>query len=178
MPPPDLPSGLTIEVATPSDIPGVKALAGQIWRTSYPGIISSAQIEYMLELMYSTSRLQRDIQEGTVYLKALWQGEWIGFAAFSMGANHESPAWLHKLYLQPQFQGLGIGQLLIQEVITLVAGAGGKFLRLRVNRHNERAVRAYRKAGFEIQEDICSDIGGGYFMDDHLMEVKLLVGSA
>lgn len=177
MPPPDLPSGLTIEAATPSDIPGVQALAGQIWRASYPGIISTAQIEFMLELMYSTSRLLQDIHEGTVYLKALWQGEWIGFAAFSMGADNESPAWLHKLYLQPQFQGLGIGQLLIQEVITLVAGAGGESLRLRVNRHNARAVRAYRKAGFEIQEDICCDIGGGYFMDDHLMEVRLRSGS-
>ena len=43
-------------------------------------------------------------------------------------------------------------------------------MRLRVNRHNDAAIRAYRRAGFVIVASDCLPIGGGFVMDDYLME--------
>ena len=35
----------------------LRDLAGQIWRTAYPGMISASQIEYMLGWMYSAGKI-------------------------------------------------------------------------------------------------------------------------
>ena len=46
-------------------------------------------------------------------------------------------------------------------------------LRLQVNRGNTQAIRAYRKYGFHVAESRVFDIGGGFVMDDHVMEKPL-----
>jgi len=44
---------------------------------------------------------------------------------------------------------------------------------LGVNRFNEKAIRAYRRNGFAIREELKTDIGGGFVMDDFIMEKGL-----
>jgi RimJ/RimL family protein N-acetyltransferase len=45
-----------------------------------------------------------------------------------------------------------------------------KVVRLRVNKRNAPAIRSYLRAGFRFTEDIVSDIGSGFVMDDYVME--------
>ena len=40
---------------------------------------------------------------------------------------------------------------------------------LTVNKHNQTAIDAYHKYGFEITRDSIVDIGGGFIMNDYLM---------
>jgi ribosomal protein S18 acetylase RimI-like enzyme len=42
-----------------------------------------------------------------------------------------------------------------------------------VNKRNERAINSYRKYGFAVRETVVDDIGGGFVMDDFIMEKKL-----
>jgi ribosomal protein S18 acetylase RimI-like enzyme len=44
---------------------------------------------------------------------------------------------------------------------------------LAVNKHNASAIAAYRKHGFEIAQAVVKDIGGGYVMDDYIMEKRV-----
>ena len=44
---------------------------------------------------------------------------------------------------------------------------------LAVNKRNASAIAAYRKSGFEIREAVVKDIGGGFVMDDYIMEKRL-----
>jgi ribosomal protein S18 acetylase RimI-like enzyme len=46
-------------------------------------------------------------------------------------------------------------------------------MRLQVNRGNAQAIRAYRKYGFVVVESRVFDIGDGFVMDDHVMELPL-----
>ena len=57
----------------------------------------------------------------------------------------------------------------------LAHGAGHGFTRLelRVNRANTGAIRAYERFGFRIRGPLVTDIGGGFVMDDHVMERSL-----
>jgi len=48
---------------------------------------------------------------------------------------------------------------------------GTPVLRLQVNRGNTQAIRAYEKYGFRIVESRVFDIGEGFVMDDHVMEL-------
>jgi RimJ/RimL family protein N-acetyltransferase len=50
---------------------------------------------------------------------------------------------------------------------------GCKHLQLRVNKANAPAIRAYLRAGFVFLDDVCSDIGSGFVMDDFRMEKAL-----
>ena len=47
-----------------------------------------------------------------------------------------------------------------------------KAIWLTVNRRNERAIGAYRRAGFREVRAQVTDIGGGYVMDDYVMELE------
>ena len=44
---------------------------------------------------------------------------------------------------------------------------------LAVNKHNFNAIAAYRKHGFIVREAVVKEIGGGFVMDDYIMEKRL-----
>jgi ribosomal protein S18 acetylase RimI-like enzyme len=58
---------------------------------------------------------------------------------------------------------------MLEEVGRIAAAAGLAQVELRVNRSNHRALRAYRRAGFEVREAVVADIGGGFVMDDFIL---------
>ena len=46
-------------------------------------------------------------------------------------------------------------------------------IRLTVNKHNDNSIAAYKKMGFETIDSVKTDIGGGYYMDDFVMELPI-----
>ncbi len=165
-------SSLAFRRATAEDIPVIRGLADRIWRESYREIISLAQIGHMLGWMYSTATLAREIGEGIRYDLAERAGQPVGYLAIGVRAD-EHRAELHKLYLLPELQGQGAGQVMLRHAIAVAVAAGATRLELRVNRHNLRAQRAYVRADFQIERELCQDIGGGFVMDDFVMVREL-----
>lgn len=161
-------SDVHFEPATTADIRLIRQLARQIWLDHYPGIITRQQIDYMLERDYSHESLERGFSEG-VNIILLKIGDHIrGFAAY--GPSEETTrAKLHKLYLATSFHGHGYGSMLLQEVISRARSAGATVLELQVNKHNDKAILAYKRAGFIRERSILDAIGDGFFMDDYLM---------
>jgi ribosomal protein S18 acetylase RimI-like enzyme len=146
-------------------------LAGHIWRSCYPGIISTGQIEYMLAQRYKPGLVKQLIARGDLWLGAQAGDELIGFA-------HGHPLQdgdykLDKLYVHPDWQRHGIGGKLIGEVERHAREHRCTRLLLRVNRQNQRAIDAYLKPGFTVATIIMEDIGGGYVMDDYVMVKNL-----
>ena len=46
-------------------------------------------------------------------------------------------------------------------------------IRLTVNKGNEHAIGVYSHYGFQVEEQVKSDIGSGYVMDDYVMVKEL-----
>ncbi|MFP4245485.1 MAG: GNAT family N-acetyltransferase [Ectothiorhodospira sp.] len=162
---------LEIHLAGPEHLPEIARLARRIWYQCYPGIIPTEQIEYMLARMYATEALARDLAAGVSYYR-LRKGPDrtpIGFAACGPGETDDA-AWLHKLYVLAEHHGFGAGRALIQRACADARRAGHPAIRLRVNRGNTRAIRAYERCGFTVLETRCTDIGGGFVMDDYVMQ--------
>ncbi len=152
-----------------ADVPAVQQLAARVWRAHYPGIISLAQIDYMLERGYATEALRTFIGSDDAGLELAREGEaLIGFAAW-MNGPRAGEVKLDKLYVDPDRQRGGIGGRLIERVCDLARGQGAQTLVLNVNRHNTGAQAAYRKRGFDVRETVVIDIGGGFVMDDYVM---------
>ena len=157
----------------PEDAERVSALAGEIWRAHYPGIISAAQIEYMLAQRYDPALVRAELQRGDVWWDKLLIGEEIaGFASYFLtGVAGEMK--LDKLYVHPLHQQQGYGGMLIARVTQVARSHGCRRLTLAVNRNNRTAIAAYLKHGFRIADAVVSDIGSGFVMDDYLMEKAL-----
>ncbi len=46
-------------------------------------------------------------------------------------------------------------------------------LYLQVNKNNTGSIAAYERNGFAVAKSVKVDIGGGYFMDDYVMDKNL-----
>jgi diamine N-acetyltransferase len=86
-------------------LPVIAGLAGVIWRACYPGIITHAQIDYMLARMYSLDVLRDEIRSQGIRHDLLFvDGKPSGFASYGP-ASEPGVMKLHKLYLLPELRG-------------------------------------------------------------------------
>lgn len=155
---------VNIQPAAPPHVADIARLANVVWRAHYPGIISNEQIDYMLARMYDLDVLRGEMAHGITYLRALEGEQLVGFAAYGPDG---SKIKLHKLYVDPQHQRHGIGRSLLEYV---QRASAGRTLTLTVNKRNETAIAAYKKHGFVVRDSVIVDIGGGFVMDDYVME--------
>lgn len=163
---------VTIENGCKEDIQLIQHLASKVWEPTYREILSSEQLEYMFEMMYSSEALQRQMEEGQHFLICYDDEVPLAFASFQSQPN-ASKVKIHKLYVLTEAQGKGLGRVLLNEVATHAKAAGIPKITLNVNRYN-KAFEFYTKEGFfkAGEEDI--HIGNGYLMEDYIME-KLIV---
>jgi len=170
---PDLP--VQILPAGEQDLAAIAALADVIWRAHYPGIISAAQIEFMLGWMYSLETLREELlKQGIRFVQLRVADAMAGFAAYGP-TNDQSTFKLHKLYVHPGQQGCGLGSRLLSHCEQAAAELGAERLILAVNKRNHRAIRTYERNGYFVLESVVTDIGGGFVMDDFVM-AKTLTG--
>lgn len=148
------------------------ALARVIWHAHYPGIISVAQIEYMLAQRYDPALIRAELARPDVWWFVLrMDGQIAGY----MALQRESAAALKidKLYVHPAAQRRGCGGRFLAQAEALARREGCEELVLAVNRNNTNAIAAYRKHGFTVREAVVKDIGGGFVMDDYVMAKKV-----
>ena len=89
-------------------IPIIKEIADATWPVTYNEILTSKQLDYMMELIYSITSLQKQIQNGQQFIIAYYTDKPIAFAAYSPKENFSSVYKLHKIYILPNQQGKGI----------------------------------------------------------------------
>ncbi len=158
-----------IKYATADDIPLIRELTYKVWPQTYAAIISQQQIDYMLEMMYSESSLQKQMEDGSRFIIVTGDAVPVGFASFQEIKPTEFK--LHKLYVLASQQGKGTGRFIIDYICDEIKPQGATSLQLQVNRHNS-AKLFYEKSGFTVIEEADFDIGNGYFMNDYVMEKK------
>lgn len=161
---------LTLQLIGFDRIPVVQDLAHRIWPDTYRSVISPQQIDYMLNMSYSTSAIQQQMRNGHFFFLFYRAQVPVGF--LSVSAMQPSHYRLHKLYLVSTEQGKGTGRAVMDSLFNYLRNAGGRSIELNVNRHNVAKV-FYEKIGFSVlrQEDI--DIGQGFFMNDYVMQREL-----
>jgi RsiW-degrading membrane proteinase PrsW (M82 family)/GNAT superfamily N-acetyltransferase len=161
---------LTLRKASDNDIMLIRELSLQVWPQTYSSILSPEQIQYMLQLMYSEAALHRQMQDNHHFFIVYNAGIPIGFASYS--ETEPQLYKLHKIYILPVQQGRGTGRFVIEQLIQKIKEEGATALRLNVNRNNP-ALTFYQKLGFVAIQEEDIDIGGGYFMNDYVLEKKL-----
>jgi len=161
-----------IRDASLDDITIIQELAEKTWWPTYSSLLSSEQIRYMLDTIYSTETLRQAISDHSQYFIILSDecGDQ-GFAAFGRRKEDAQVFKLHKLYVLPENHGKGYGKLLVTEVSERILKQGSTILDLNVKRDNP-AKNFYEKLGFKIlrEEDIPL---GPYWLEDYVMRLEL-----
>jgi len=167
-----MPPDISIRFAGIEDINIIGFLAQQIWPATYSEILSEDQLTYMMNLFYSPAALKDQIIEKKhVFVIVEENGSPIAFASYST-TDQQGVYKLHKIYIMPNRQGIGLGKYIIDFVIENIQPLRAIALQLNVNRNN-KARYFYERHGFLIIREENIDIGNDYFMNDYVMELKL-----
>lgn len=173
--------------ATPEDYATINIIAHATWPDTFGDILSAAQIEYMLDMMYSEKAIVEQVAKGHVF-KLLVAAESeqqnedysmatttrfkpVGYVSYQLDYLPGTTK-IHKIYLLPETQGKGFGKALLQDVEQIARNAGQQRLRLDVNYQNA-AIGFYEYLGLQKIDRYNTDIGNGYLMEDWIMEKEL-----
>jgi len=162
-----------LDALTAADFRTLAQLAETIWRAHYTKIIGSAQVDYMLADRYTPEKLRLYLDADDRWLMLLRiDDRAVGYCSYALTEN-PGEMKLEQLYLLLELHGQGLGGLMLRHVEEQARAQGCRTLTLQVNKRNDIAVAFYRKAGFSVREEAVFDIGGGFVMDDYVMEKAL-----
>jgi len=145
----------------------IETLAKEIWTEHYTSIIGKAQVDYMLSKFQSIAAIESQIVDGYEYFILVVKGLSIGYLSVK---KENSLLFLSKIYLSRSSRGLGYGKAALFFVENHAKSNGLNKIRLTVNKNNTGSLKAYVNCGFVQVDAIVMDIGGGYVMDDYVLE--------
>ena len=159
-------------VETGEQIAELASLAREIWNEYFVSMVGQEQVDYMLNKFHSPDALKELIESGYEYYTAFIGNEPVGYIALAFN-DPPGKTMLSKLYVKKALRGTGLGSTLLEFSKSRAADASSSLLWLTVNRYNEATIAWYRKKGFTTTDKIKKPIGGGFFMDDFIMEMPL-----
>ena len=137
------------------------AVIQEVWPEAFVPIIGQKQVDYMLKTYQSKKQIQKELTEGVSYFLLKSEEKTVGYTAYE---EINGKIYLSKLYLLNKVRGQGL---------TSAAQTKEREIFLRVNQGNHQAIEVYKHEGFEITEELISDIGQGFQMVDYKMKKAL-----
>lgn len=135
---------ITIETMTNGHAPGVYAMM-QTFYASDAVLTNGSDEIFRNDIQACIS--ENPYLEGFVFLQ---EGVVVGYAMIAKSFSTEfgrSCIWIEDIYLQPQMRGQGTAGQFFGH---LEQRFPNSILRLEAEEENHRAIRAYRKAGFDV----------------------------
>ena len=162
-------NAIVIKTATQEDAAVIAALAKEIWTQHYTPIIGVEQIEYMLNKFQSQSAVKADISGGYTYYIAYLRGSACGYSA----VRQDSGVFLSKFYVKQNVRGQGVGKAMLRAINAYAKECSAHRIWLTCNKRNTNTLAVYQKLGFVKIDEVIADIGGGFMMDDFVLELLL-----
>lgn len=159
---------ITFEYVKAEKIPQLAAMADEIWHEFFPGVISEAQIDYMVEKFQSQAAIEGQIAEQQYeYYFILCGGVPCGYTGLCPDGER---LFLSKLYLKKEYRGRGIARQAFDFIRQSAVKRNLSAVYLTVNKHNTHSVEVYKHIGFRTIDTQAADIGAGFVMDDYIMQ--------
>ena len=156
---------------TDTQVREIADLAKVIWNEHFTPIIGKDQVDYMVEKFQSYPALKEQISEGYEYYQIFSGGEFCGYTGIHPGEDNR--LFLSKLYLKKESRGHHLATGAFSFLKEICRERGYSAIWLTCNKHNDNSLGVYRHFGFEIIDTQEADIGGGFIVDDYIMEYKI-----
>lgn len=145
-------------------------LAHEIWNEYFTSIISQSQIDYMVERFQSYDAMKKAIMEDGYTYYLLYEDKLIGYLGVKC---EEERVFLSKLYLHKDVRGKGYSSILLNQAIEYAKEHDKKAIYLTCNKYNDHSLKVYAHKGFKTIDSVVTDIGEGYVMDDHILQLTI-----
>ncbi len=122
----------------------------------------------MLGRFQSKEAIGRQIREGCRYF-LIQEGAGVPAGYFAVRPG-KGELFLRKIYVRKDLRRRGYGRAAMALVEDEARRRRCRAISLAVNRNNHPALRAYENMGFRRVDSVVRDIGGGFVMDDYVME--------
>lgn len=160
---------LTVKRAcSDSQIRQIADLAEIIWDEHFTPIIGKEQVNYMVEEFQSYPALKEQTAKGYEYYQLFDKESFCGYTGIRPDADGR--LFLSKLYIKKEHRGRHLATQAFGFLKALCRERGYSAIWLTCNRHNDSSLRVYLHLGFETVDTQQADIGGGFIMDDYIME--------
>ena len=155
---------------TENQIHEIADLAAVIWEEHFTPIIGEEQVDYMVEKFQSFPALSQQIRDGYEYYQFSDSNEFCGYCGIH---PEDGRLFLSKLYIKKECRGRHLATQAFEFLKSLCRERGYSAIWLTCNKHNANSLAVYRHLGFETIDTQEADIGGGFIMDDYIMEYKI-----
>lgn len=154
--------------ATSSDVADIQELLHETWLDTYSNHLSQTTLNEVFQNWQSIEFLTKQIGNPKLHFPlAKENGKLVGLSTVHMPVD---TIIMFRLYVSPKHQRKGIGELLLNSVITHFPAA--KKIQLHVEEMNPKGLAFYKKQGFEEikreQEKVVNEV-----IEQILMEKKL-----
>lgn len=165
---------IELKAAFSDDWQTIQTIAHHTWPHTFGEVMPKEQIDYMLTLIYNEESLKEQMNKKKhQFLLASNHKEPVGFASYELNYESKPQLMIHKIYLLPEAQGLGIGKKIFDYLTEIARINEQKSLRLKVFYRNDKAAAFYQKYGFTNAGTASTDIGNGYIILDNVMTKQL-----
>ena len=152
------------------DVAAVSWLLRQTWHATYGGYRDAAVIDELSSRWHAPAVLAAELQDPqTIFLVAEVETRLCGHSALHV--CRDDTAIMTRLYVDPSFQGQGIGRTLLTAAKAKLAGRACR-IELEVERQNEPAKKFYARQGFVQVAKGCRQ-GAAYCADSEWMGLEL-----
>jgi ribosomal protein S18 acetylase RimI-like enzyme len=156
---------LNIISAQETDVDEIGQLLCKVWTNTFHGILSEHIVNQIPQTAYDSQLLKSQLQDQSIkFLIAQNTNEKI--VGVINAKQEEGVLYINRLYVDPDFQGQGIGVRLINEMTDKFPST--KKIILEVVERNRRGIEFYLKNGFSIIGKNKSRIG------ENILEVLVL----
>ncbi|GHM98571.1 N-acetyltransferase [Cytophagales bacterium WSM2-2] len=164
---------IEIQEASVKEIPIIQQIASDTWYVTYGPLQPREKIEYLYELMYSTSSLTEQFEKkGHKFILAKDETGYQGYAGYEINCEGKNATKIHKLYVLPSAQGKGVGKEMMNFISAVAQANKNQTLLLNVYRKNP-AMNFYERIGFKKAAEVNIPVGNGFTMEDFVMEKNL-----
>ena len=153
-----------------SEMQKLSALATEIVREHFDPLIGKPQNDYMLAKFQTEEAIRQQMEDGYRYYWVVADGKIAGFLAFY---PRKGKMYLSKFYVQKSFRGRHLAAKMHDFVCQETMRKGLSAIELNVNRGNLQVIDIYEHLGYHRIREEKNDIGGGFFMDDYVLECRL-----
>jgi len=161
---------IQLKPATHNDWKIIQSIAYITWPDTFGKLIDKEQLDYMLTLIYSEASLKSQmIQHNHQFLLVLNDETSVGFVSYELNYGSTTQLMIHKIYLLPESQGLGIGTKIFNHLTEVAKNNHQEKLRLKVFHKNDKAIGFYQKYGFTSAGVEMINIDNKYTVLDNVM---------
>lgn len=149
-------ASFTIRQVTATDIDMLQQISIETFCDTYAAFNTEENMKLHVEEKFNKQRLYDEIlTKGESFFVAEKEGLPAGYIKLRSSEEPEAMKGrkhieLERIYARKQFQGLGLGKLLIDEALLFAKENGYKVLWLGVWKQNEKAFHFYKRNGFEV----------------------------